>query len=222
MNKLSGVKVGKYEIVNSIEENDDYDYEEMTVEDLLNRENYSEDEKTDFIKQYFAVNIHQFTASESYDKIMGLFQDYKTDPRLAKLNAIVLLSLKKKGRGIGYTSLSQERFKSLVDYAFANGIPLGFDSCSCGKFQKCLNKEQSEKYNILCEPCEAFGIFSSYVNVEGKYFPCSFCEGQGEWKDGIDVVNCNDFTKDVWNHPLVDKYRKLMIKTGRECPMFDI
>ena len=74
----------------------------------------------------------------------------------------------------------------------------------------------------MSEPCESFGMFSCYINTEGIYFPCSFTEGEGEWKDGINVITCNNFIQDVWYNPLVIKYRELMIKTERKCPIFDI
>jgi hypothetical protein len=74
----------------------------------------------------------------------------------------------------------------------------------------------------MAEPCESFGMFSCYINVEGKYFPCSFSEGEDDWKEGIDLLTCTDFIKQIWYHPLVNKYRQLMIDTRRKCPIFDI
>lgn len=47
------------------------------------------------------------------------------------------------------------------------------------------------------EPCEICR-FSSYVNVDGEYFPCSFVEGLPGWEHGInvlDIQNEDDFIK---------------------------
>lgn len=188
--------------------------------------NYDKDVTYNAVKRFTdaglkQVNIHAFTSEETYDKIMQLFKDYKTDPRLAKLNAIVLLSLKKKGRGVSYTSLAFDKFKALVDYAFANKIPLGFDSCSCCKFQKCLSKEQLDQYSMLCEPCES-SLFSSFVNVNGDFFPCSFMDGAEKWQTGINVATCEDFVKDVWMNERVIEWRKTLLANGRACPVYEI
>ena len=148
------------------------------------------------------VNIHQFLSLETLDQVYETFDDYFTDKRLEGLNAIVLLSLKKKGRGKSFNSVPQDKFNELVEYALNKGIPLGFDSCSYHKFIKSVeNHPRYEEFKMMSEPCESFGLFSSYINVEGKYFPCSFVEGEGEWKEGIDVVNCDDFVKDIWFNP---------------------
>lgn len=66
-----------------------------------------------------------------------------------------------------------------------------------------------------------------YANLDGLFgdeaknwpVPCSFCEGEGEWKEGISILECKSFIKDVWYHPLVVKYRNLMIENGRHCPL---
>ena len=168
------------------------------------------------------VNIHIMVSEETYSDVVQTMQDYSTDPRLAKLNAIVLLSLKQKGRGVGFTPLSQERFTKLVDIAMANKVPHGFDSCSAPSFLIAIkDRENYKELAMLCEPCEAT-LFSSYINTDGEFFSCSFCECQDEWVDGIDVVNCDNFVKDVWMHPRVEEFRDKLIGCSRNCPMFNI
>jgi len=49
----------------------------------------------------------------------------------------------------------------------------------------------------MSEPCEST-LFSGYISVDAMFYPCSFAEGVGEWCEGIDVINSNDFVKDVW------------------------
>ncbi len=53
-------------------------------------------------------------------------------------------------------------------------------------------------YSRSVDSCESFGIFSSYINVDGDYYPCSFCEGEKDWKEGISVLDCESFNKDIW------------------------
>ena len=71
------------------------------------------------------TNIHQMVSLESFDQAMETLHDRLTDPRLAKMNAIVLLSLKQKGRGVSFNRLPDEKYKQLIDFALENKIPVG-------------------------------------------------------------------------------------------------
>jgi len=166
------------------------------------------------------VNIHVMISEETYNNALETLKDKITDKRLADLNAIVFLSLKKKGRGIGFTPLSTEKFRKLVNFAFKHDIGIGFDSCSSGFFLETIKDlPNKEKLTESVESCESFGLFSSYFNVDGEYFPCSFVEGECEWENGLNVLNCNDFLKDIWYHPLVNEGRKRSIESAKECPL---
>lgn len=172
------------------------------------------------------VNMHFMISSNSYDDAMAVIDDIKNDSRLEKLNAIVFLSLKQKGRGEKYKTLDYERFKKLVDKAMDRGISFGFDSCSCPKFLKCVKEHKKyEMFKTLAEPCES-SIFSAYIDVDGKYYPCSFMEGVDGWEEGLDSVN-GDFIKKVWWSQKVDEFRE-KLKSNldenecRNCPCFKI
>lgn len=174
-------------------------------------------------------NIHFMIAESTYDAALETLNDRLTDPRLAKLNAIVFLSLKQKGRGKNFISLSNEKFKNLVDFAIKNNIAIGFDSCSAFKFLEAVKDNKNyEMYKMYCDPCEST-LFSLYIDVEGKGYPCSFAEGTESWEDGINVKNCNDFIKDVWYNDKINAFRKNLLDTAsknchncRECPLFKI
>lgn len=171
------------------------------------------------------VNIHFVIYDQNFSETLSVFEDIKTDPRLEKLNALVLLSLKTKGRAKNgnFTKLSQEKFTYLVDRAFAMGIPLGFDSCSCNKFLKAIKGKENEKeLTQLAEGCESFGLFSAYVNVYGQYFPCSFTEGEPDWEKGFDLTKPINFCKDVWFSDKINTYRKKSLKCNRDCILFDV
>ena len=172
------------------------------------------------------TNIHNFLCEESFEKSMQLMQDYKTDERLKNLNAIVFLSLKKKGRAEkGFTQLSQEKFNILVDYALNNEIPIGFDSCSSFKFYEAIkDKPNFKSMWDSVEPCEST-LYSTYINSEAKFFPCSFYEGVEDWKEGIDVLEAENFLRDVWWNDKTNKFRCSNIRCREDkrcCIHYDI
>ena len=196
-------------------------YEEITVEDFLKRENASEEEKKEFLNKYFAVNIHMLISKETLPILYELIDDVNRDDRLSGLNAIVFLSLKKKGRGESFNSVSQEEFKNIIDICFEKNIKFGFDSCSAHKFLNCIKGTDRESLSIYCEPCESTRM-SFYINAHGKGFPCSFTEGTDKWEEGLDVLNCNDFITDIWNHPKTHVFRELSILNNYHCIIYDI
>jgi len=164
------------------------------------------------------VNIHHVIYEENYEDTLRIFEDIKEDERLSKLNAIVLLSLKKKGRAEkgDFTPLSQEKFNNLVNLALMKEINFGFDSCSAHKFMKAIENHPKQKEMIdYCEPCES-GIFSMYANVDGKYFPCSFSE---DLTEGYDIVSYENFIDEVWNK---DSWRDRLLDNKRECLVYSI
>ena len=174
-------------------------------------------------------NIHQLLAEETYEQCMSILDDRNTDPRLANLGAIVFLWLKPKGKRNEFHQLSSvDKFKTLINKAFDTGGKFGFDSCSAPMFLRAVEDNPNfEQYKVMAESCESFGLFSGYISTDAKYFPCSFAEGVGEWSNGLDVLGCNDFVKDVWNHPLLDKYRKRSLAEidcngCRKCLIYDL
>jgi MoaA/NifB/PqqE/SkfB family radical SAM enzyme len=165
------------------------------------------------------VNIHQLMAQETRDQVGWLLYDHKTDERLKNLNAIVFLSLKKKGRGYSYKRLPDDDFKKIVDKCLGEGIPFGLDSCAACKFLRAIDGHPKyEQIKSYVEPCES-GLFSGYINVDGCFFPCSFTEGMGS---SIDVIECEDFLQEVWYHPSTIEWRWRLLEKGRECPWYEI
>lgn len=172
------------------------------------------------------TNIHFMLSEETYDKAFQLMNDYKSDERLKNLNAIVFLSLKKQGRAkSNFNSLNDDKFKSLIDYALDNNVPIGFDSCSAQKFTKSIKDRNNYKQlEMLAESCEST-LYSMYVNTYGEFFPCSFIENTDGWKEGIDMTNIEDFFKEVWYNNKTIDFRKSVIdcrNCNKSCPKFDI
>lgn len=167
------------------------------------------------------TNIHMLISEETYEDCFEVMRDSKTDPRLKKLNAIVFLTLKPKGKRNSLKGIkSLDKYKKVIDYALENNIRIGFDSCSAPLFMKAIENTKYSKLSQFCEPCEAY-LFSMYINVKGKTVPCSFCEGE-EGYDGIDMLKINDFMKDVWYNKEVIKFRKKLLGNCRNCPVFDL
>jgi hypothetical protein len=173
------------------------------------------------------INIHMLVCEETYDSCLQVMKDYHHDKRLKGLNAIVFLLLKPKGEKNNFTIIKEKKYyKDIINYAFSNNINIGFDSCFAPLFLGCIKgRKDFKKIDRLVESCEST-LFSSYINVKGLYYPCSFVED--EWK-GIDVLNCNDFIKDVWYGEETVKFREKLLKqeniiskTCRFCPVFDI
>lgn len=169
------------------------------------------------------VNFHCIAHDKSFNKIKSIIDDIKSDDRLKGLNALVLLRYKPKGNGIGkFSQLTIEQYKEILNYAEEKGVNLGFDSCSAPLYLEAIKDDVNYKVkSMYAEPCES-SLFSSYINCKGEFFACSFCEGEGMWKEGVDVLGCDDFYKDVWNNEKTIKFRKALLGNCRNCPMFNL
>ena len=175
------------------------------------------------------TNIHFMICEETFDRCMEVLHDIKTDPRLEKLNAIVMLSLKTKGRGAsgGFHPLSQDKFNEICKFAMDNHIGLGFDSCSSLKAARALDGKFKDSI-IACEAAKE----SSYISAKGFYYPCSFQEGVGDWMQGVDVLECNsteEYLDKVWNCKKTLDFFKALENTRCDncencvhCPTFNV
>jgi MoaA/NifB/PqqE/SkfB family radical SAM enzyme len=162
-------------------------------------------------------NIHQLISSENYDQCLAVADDTTTDPRLKNLNAIVYLTLKKKGRGVNSENVSFEEYKKLIRFLLDNKISFGSDSCGCHAFLKCLTEEERKMYEPMVDPCES-GCFSYYISANLKAFPCSFAEGK---ESGMSLQGTKHFDE-IWHSPVNLDWRERLLSKGRECPLYDL
>jgi len=176
------------------------------------------------------VNIHMLLSAETYDECMQVLQDAQEDPRLEKLNAIVFLALKPKGRGKSLTPLRDaSKYKKLINYALSNNINIGFDSCGCHNFLKAVQDHKNfSTFKTLAEPCES-SLFSIYIDVNAKCYPCSFATDIDSWAEGIDMLSINSFSTDIWHSSKLNSFRNKLLETKehntlqcRECPIYDL
>lgn len=173
------------------------------------------------------VNIHKLLCRETYESCFQLMNDIGTDPRLAKLNAVVFLFMKPKGdRNVFHKLDSFKDYRRLIDYALEHNIRFGFDSCTAPAFLEAVKDHPNYRmFESLSEPCES-DLFSIYINVDGKAFHCSFTEDEEGWK-GVDVLGCDDFARDVWHAEETCRFRSKLLGTAegkrcRSCPIFDL
>ena len=170
------------------------------------------------------VNIHFMISEERMENAHQLVVKINTDNRLRDLNAIVFLQYKPKGGNTDKFSVpSLERFKELVQHCEMSGVRFGFDSCTAPMYEQVVKGHPREKELLqYAEPCES-ALFSSYVNVDGKFFPCSFAEGRDNcWgNDGIDVLSFSSF-HDVWMHSKTQEWRKRLLDNQRCCPLYQL
>lgn len=180
------------------------------------------------------INIHKLLARETYESCFTLVDDCVSDPRLQGVGAIVFLLLKPKGKRNQYHSITDNKqLQKLYEYATSKGITIGLDSCSAPMMLQAVHSLGQDHLQEVIEPCESFGLFSGYINVEGQYFPCSFAEDTPGWENGIDILQINNFLDDVWFHPTINKLREMstgltsncaceLKSTCRVCPIYDI
>lgn len=176
-------------------------------------------------------NIHQIVAMETLEKCHTLIEDAANDERLKKhLKAVMFLTLKPKGkRNMMNVVKDVAKYKGLIDHALDIGVQIGFDSCSAPVFLMAMKHDKNfERYVQMVESCES-GLFSSYINVDGMYWHCSFTEDQPGWK-GVNVLEAKDFIKDVWQNEETKKFRSKLTSQDnthichdcRLCPTFDL
>lgn len=167
------------------------------------------------------VNIHQLVSKETFINCMYTINDYHVDGRLVKLNAIVFLSLKRKGRGNEYNYAELKDWEHMIKFADKLKTPYGFDSCSVPIVEKVFKKMGLwEKYETVVEPCEST-CFSSYFDVAGNFFPCSFCERVKGWETGINFKDVETFDE-IWKDGRTELFRKILLEGNRRCPIYDI
>ena len=168
------------------------------------------------------TNIHQLVSAESYDGCMEVLEDMQTDPRLQDMNAVVFLMLKPKGRGSVLTPLRDPvKYKALVDYALENNLRVGFDSCSVPSFLSAVQDHpRYEGFEQETDRCES-GLFSLYIDAEGKAWPCSFGQKR-EDLEPIDLLQVQDFEREVWHGPQLQRWRQRLLGNCRSCPLWDI
>ena len=185
----------------------------------------------------FKVNMHLLVSHETEKFVFEVLNDRLNDERLKDMGAIVLLSLKQKGRGKAFRKMDDEVYKKVIFFLQDNHISYGSDSCGANRLMASLKEYYKDKENgeeqykrvLGCiSPCESL-MESIYINVNGEVFPCSFMDGEDNWKEGIDLKNdkYKNYTTQVWNHPRVLEWRQNALRCincngCNQCPHYEI
>lgn len=164
------------------------------------------------------VNIHKILSSESFNSCVELLSTINENKHLKScVNAVVFLSIKPKGPRNILTPVSNEYFiADLFNLAEKYEIGIGADSCSAPGILRWSDRTNRPGIKQFVQPCEAT-LESSYFSVDGGFYPCSFAEGIGEWKEGINALEIEDFYRDLWFHPRVNEWRKKLLNTPKGC-----
>lgn len=151
------------------------------------------------------VNVHLLFHSGNGDFVRRVLREAE---EVEGLNAVVLLGLKPKGRGADLRPMSREEFSEIVSGA---RVRLGFDSCTAPKFEAWARENGREDQLVFSERCES-SLFSIYVDVEGRAWPCSFGEGHPDLEP-LPVEK-------AWAG--FAPFRKRLLANGRECPLYKL
>ena len=142
------------------------------------------------------------------------------DKKFNGLKSVVLHRIKPKGRAAKMDcKISLSTYEELVKFCLDNKISFGFDSCSATPVMEVLKKIGKPELCSSCEPCESSKL-SSYINVKGEYWSCSFAEGT----DFIKPVNVLEHKSaiDWWNGDEVKKCRFCTNPACKSCPIYDL
>lgn len=165
------------------------------------------------------VNMHIVVSKDNMAHLKDVLADIAAK-KVDGLKSVVLLRIKPKGRASKMDcTLSHAEYKDLVTYCLNNNISFGFDSCSATPVIDVLNEIGKPELCKCCEPCESSKL-SSYINVKGEYWSCSFAEGT----DFIKPINVLDYKHvyDWWNSNEVVKVRFCKNPACKSCPIYNL
>jgi len=141
-----------------------------------------------------------------------------------KFSNLVRLFFQRKV-GLGFDSCSANRFeRTMVAWTDeknkkvfeVNDFEVGPQDDRLKQLEILKNQTELNQIIQMIEPCES-GLFSSYINVDGDFYPCSFMEKM-EWS--FDVLGEMPF-QFHWENGL-EEWRKNLLANKRSCPEYDV
>lgn len=165
------------------------------------------------------VNMHIVVSKSNMDHLKDVLKDI-ADKKVNGLKSVVLLRIKPKGRAEKMDcTVPYSIYEELVKYCIDNSISFGFDSCSATPVMEVLKAMGKPELCASCEPCESSKL-SSYINVKGEYWSCSFAENTSFIKP-INVLDYSS-TIDWWNSNEVKKVRFCQNPACKSCPIYNL
>jgi hypothetical protein len=92
----------------------------------------------------FKVNMHLLVSHETEKFVFEVLNDRLNDERLKNMGAIVLLSLKQKGRGKAFSKMDDEVYRKVIFFLQDNHISYGSDSCGANRLMASLKEYYSD------------------------------------------------------------------------------
>lgn len=166
------------------------------------------------------VNMHIVVSKDNMNHVREVLNDIK-DGKVPGLKSVVLLRIKPKGRACHMDcTVNKDIYRELVNFCLNNNISFGFDSCSATPVMDVLKEIGMDELCDSAEPCES-GLFSSYINVKGQYWNCSFAEGLTNFIQPINVLDY-EYVTDWWNGTELDKVRNNESPACKSCPIYNL
>ena len=165
------------------------------------------------------VNMHIVVSKDNMPHVRDVLNDI-ADKKVDGLKSVVLLRIKPCGRAKHMDcTVTTDMYKELVTFCLSNNISFGFDSCSATPVMEVLKELGKEELCGCCEPCESSKL-SSYINVKGEYWSCSFAE-RTDFIKPISVLDYNSVTN-WWNSDEVKKVRFCKNPACESCPIYNL
>ena len=165
------------------------------------------------------VNMHIVLSKDNLDHVREVLADIAAG-KVEGLRSVVLLRIKPVGRASNMDcSVPLDVYRELVSFCLEKNISFGFDSCSATPVMDVLKEMGKPELCASAEPCES-GKLSSYINVKGEYWHCSFCERS----DFVKPVNVLDYESatEWWNSDEMNRVRNFKDWACKSCPVFNL
>ena len=166
------------------------------------------------------INSHIVLSKGTFNHVMDVLKDI-SEGKVAGLRSLVFLRIKPVGRAACMDcGVTGEMYTKIIRFCTEHDISYGFDSCSAKSVISVLKNLGKDNLCNNCESCES-SRFSSYINVKGEYWNCSFCENNQNIMKPIDVLKCNSFDE-VWHNKELDIIRTKSMKCCSSCPWYNL
>lgn len=165
------------------------------------------------------VNMHILVSNANREHLFDVLKDI-AEKKVDGLRSVVLLRIKPCGRAKSMDcKISKDYYREIVKFCLDNKISFGFDSCSATPVAEVLSEYGKAELTKCCEPCESSKL-SSYINVKGEYWSCSFAERT----DVIKPVRVLDYkcVTDWWNSDEVKHIRFCSTPACASCPIYNL
>jgi len=176
------------------------------------------------LKNEMHINMHIVLSEDEVQlkHVWDVLNDIK-DGKVVGLRNIVFLRIKPVGRASKMNvKIHLSTYEKVMKFCLDNNIGFGFDSCSAKSAIKALHNLGHGELEMCCEPCES-SKFSSYCNVNGEYWNCSFCE-RNSIIEPIQLTDYSDF-HEPWSknqNILKMRFPKEPLNVNESCPVYHL